>query len=272
MKSCNRHNICRNLVFAFVIYLSTSYYILLRYCENSNDAIKSFNGTTLLVMAHPDDETMFFGPSILNLIKHNKSLHIICLSDGNADALGERRTSEMKQVVHNMGSNVQLFISHGEPFIDSLDRIWNKEQIDSYIGKHLARHDSIKQLVTFDTFGVSGHPNHISISKALIDNRKKYSNRGVKVLTLATVSILRKYLSFLDVISTFIFHEDFLGSVIPREKSHHSNSVILALDVFQYCQLTKILRLHESQMVWFRYLYMTFSRYMFINELDILET
>ena len=46
------------------------------------------------MIAHPDDEAMFFAPTILTM--HDKShLHLICLSVGNNDGLGKVREKEL---------------------------------------------------------------------------------------------------------------------------------------------------------------------------------
>lgn len=37
----------------------------------------------LLVIAHPDDECMFFAPTILNLLKEGYTVYLLCLSAGN---------------------------------------------------------------------------------------------------------------------------------------------------------------------------------------------
>jgi N-acetylglucosaminylphosphatidylinositol deacetylase len=38
--------------------------------------------TALVLTAHPDDEVMFFGPTILNLVASGWNLRAICISDG----------------------------------------------------------------------------------------------------------------------------------------------------------------------------------------------
>lgn len=50
----------------------------------------------LLVTAHPDDEAMFFAPTILSLTpRRNISFFHVCLSTGNADGLGSTRKTEL---------------------------------------------------------------------------------------------------------------------------------------------------------------------------------
>lgn len=40
----------------------------------------------LLVTAHPDDECMFFSPSLLKLVETNAIVHLLCLSSGTSAA------------------------------------------------------------------------------------------------------------------------------------------------------------------------------------------
>lgn len=36
----------------------------------------------LLVIAHPDDESMFFAPTLLELLRAGEQVHVLCLSTG----------------------------------------------------------------------------------------------------------------------------------------------------------------------------------------------
>jgi hypothetical protein len=59
-----------------------------------SSAVPPSHSRTLFVIAHPDDEAMFFAPTILSM--HNRSqLHLICLSVGNNDGLGKVREKEL---------------------------------------------------------------------------------------------------------------------------------------------------------------------------------
>lgn len=52
-----------------------------------------------LLIAHPDDEAMFFAPTVLALTRPEMGNHvkILCLSTGDADGLGETRKRELKK-------------------------------------------------------------------------------------------------------------------------------------------------------------------------------
>lgn len=61
----------------------------------------------LMVTAHPDDEAMFFAPTILALNSKvttgEIALALVCLSNGNAEGLGATRTTEFKNSADVLG-------------------------------------------------------------------------------------------------------------------------------------------------------------------------
>ena len=56
-----------------------------------------------LLIAHPDDEAMFFAPSVLSLTRRGPAersrnrVRILCLSTGDADGLGATRRRELER-------------------------------------------------------------------------------------------------------------------------------------------------------------------------------
>lgn len=50
--------------------------------NNASSQDKSIDIRALIVTAHPDDECMFFAPTIIRLIELNASVHLLCLSQG----------------------------------------------------------------------------------------------------------------------------------------------------------------------------------------------
>ena len=57
----------------------------------------------LLLTAHPDDECMFFAPTILALQRADIEVFSLCLSTGNADGLGSVRKSELEGSLDILG-------------------------------------------------------------------------------------------------------------------------------------------------------------------------
>jgi N-acetylglucosaminylphosphatidylinositol deacetylase len=58
---------------------------------------------TLLVIAHPDDEAMFFVPTLRALAASRTPTHILCLCTGDYDRLGARRRGELFASARRLG-------------------------------------------------------------------------------------------------------------------------------------------------------------------------
>ena len=76
--------------------------------------------------------------------------------------------------------------------------------------------------------------------------------RTCRVFALGTVSLLRKYSSILDVPMSFLLTPSAAYVASPK----------------RWLQLRAAMKEHESQYVWFRKLYMFFSRYILINTFE----
>jgi N-acetylglucosaminylphosphatidylinositol deacetylase len=61
------------------------------------------NERVLLLTAHPDDECLFFAPTVLTLRARGAAVHNLCLSVGDAEGLGEVRRSELNASLDILG-------------------------------------------------------------------------------------------------------------------------------------------------------------------------
>lgn len=83
--------------------------IVLALLFNSNEIFNTTELATgskniLLVTAHPDDEAMFFAPTVLSLtMKPSFKVFHLCLSSGNANGLGETRKVELGNSLDILG-------------------------------------------------------------------------------------------------------------------------------------------------------------------------
>lgn len=155
----------------------------------------------LLVIAHPDDEAMFFMPTLYNLKEKEKKLFIFCLSDGNAYGKGKTRRQEFEKSCQELGI-VDFKIGN---FEDNPKREWDPKLAKAAIEKQIKLWN-IDSVITFDEKGVSGHPNHISCYKALqeIKDVKKYklhtgtpkSDKFVYYFPLEDSAMARKHMAF----------------------------------------------------------------------------
>jgi N-acetylglucosaminylphosphatidylinositol deacetylase len=185
---------------------------------------------------------MFFSPIILRL----KSVQLLCLSNGNYNGLGKIREKELLKSAETLGLS-KASVLHDSKLLDGQD--WNANDVAQAIKAYLLNHP-VKTIITFDGYGVSGHKNHISIYygvKELVQ-----SGYVTEAYALKSVPVYRKFLSVLDM--------------LPCLFTPHQ---VFALSSFhEYKTAVKAMFQHSSQLVWFRYLYILFSRFMFINELN----
>lgn len=104
----------------------------------------------LLVVAHPDDETIFFG----GLVQAWRDLpwHLICLTDGNADGRGEERKAELAAAAKLLGIKSFEHWAYRDLFPDRLP----VEEITA----RLRELPKPREVFTHGPLGEYGHPHH----------------------------------------------------------------------------------------------------------------
>ncbi|XP_063002482.1 N-acetylglucosaminyl-phosphatidylinositol de-N-acetylase [Elgaria multicarinata webbii] len=207
----------------------------------------------LFVTAHPDDEAMFFAPTILSLARAR--LWLLCGSTGNYYHQGDVRKKELLESCAVLGippSNVTIVDHRDLPDNPSVE--WDIRLLSSLILQHVET-NRINLVVTFDAGGVSGHTNHRSLYAAVrYLHTEGNLPEGCRVLTLETVNLFRKYISILDAPISCLQGQDVLF-VLTEEEAELAQKAMWS---------------HRSQLLWFRRLYLFFSRYMVINSLRFL--
>ena len=212
-------------------------------------------GNTLIVTAHPDDECMFFAPTILSISKsHPHSVFVVCLSNGNFYGSGVQRESEFSASLDILGISKENRILIDEPSLqDGPSNNWDYTVITDIVLK-LVETKQIRNILTFDDYGVSGHRNHCDIAKALYSSRSKLSH--VNILFLESISIFRKYLGIFDLLYALLSSKNTIAfTSTPRGllKTHYA--------MFS----------HHTQYTWYRMLYILYSRYVYINQFILIS-
>merc|ERR1712087_123373 len=119
---------------------------------------------------------------------------------------------------------------------------------------------SVDVIFTFDVRGVSGHPNHCSLHDALqlAINQNLDAFSSVDIFALRSANIVRKYSGWLEPLIWMI-------ALVPLEWNVGGSSiVVLSTPMKCWEGMTH----HKSQFVWFRKLFVLFSRYAWVNEFD----
>ncbi|KAF5911930.1 hypothetical protein HPG69_015908 [Diceros bicornis minor] len=216
---------------------------------------------------------MFFAPTVLGLARLRHRLFLLCFSAGNYYNQGEIRKKELLQSCDVLGippSSVMVIDNRGKAWIykkrcsscalpsrdfpDDPGVQWDTEHVASVLLWHIEE-NGINLVVTFDAGGVSGHSNHVALYAAVrILHSEGKLPKGCSVLTLQSVNVLRKYISLLDLPFSLL----------------HTQDVLFMLTSKEVAQAKRAMSCHRSQLLWFRRLYVLFSRYMRINSLSFL--
>lgn len=239
------------LLIAIVAYLCVCIFLysILKKVSHTAWQLPGPPARILLVTAHPDDEVMFFGPLLYWITKSKASeIYLLCLSNGG----DKRRKGELWDCAKILGipeANVTIIMSTELP--DDQNVQWPTEVVAECILQHLECY-KINAVVTFDKYGISRHKNHISLYYAIaaLCIEKKVPHY-CKLYVLESVNIVRKYTQILD---------------LPISLLCASYWYLVTYD--QKKVIRNAMTAHKSQYVWFRKLYMIFSRYTFINTLQ----
>jgi len=246
-----------------------------------------------IVIAHPDDEAMFMTPTILSLkeyvtemsAKNKKSntaeeeksndedaldsvdfdVCLLCLSTGNADGIGSVRVKELEQSCRVLGitngaavvfsdckqivKESKLLIVDHEKLQDGMNQCWGRGVISDMVTQFI-RVNNISTLLTFDQFGISNHPNHIATHEGVRRACTQLQNQVI-LYELVTSSLLRKYIGVLDFCLS-----------VARDKSQEDTVILFTPSM---SSAFKSMTAHYSQFVWFRKLFILFSRYAYVN-------
>lgn len=246
-----------NMMYIILFYELICFVLFYLVTERIRTKAKVFQNVrrVLLVTAHPDDECMFFGPAIIKLREAKCQIYLLCLSTGNAYNMGLQRKQELWDACELLGipaSNILLYNSPHMP--DDPTVRWEEAIVASLILSLIEIYEA-DTVITFDKDGVSGHPNHCSLFYAVATLCiEKRIPSYCRVYVLESVNLVRKYTFMLDgpisyLLSSFVY-------IVSRRERHI---------------IKRAMHAHKTQMQWFRYLYIIFSRYMYFNTFKEIE-
>ncbi|KAI9597539.1 hypothetical protein BDF19DRAFT_463926 [Syncephalis fuscata] len=255
------------IICAVALYLRISYKhpkLPITFLRNDRGAEEKTR--VLFVTAHPDDECMFFSPTILALNRQpDVEIHLLCVTKGDHEGLGDQRMRELEKSCAVLGIDIAHVVVLDHPdFQDSPNARWNTALLGRIIEEHITRHQ-ISRLITFDWRGISGHLNHVALERSvrhMLVTSHRLSSVNMPTYTLVTIPLLRKYAAMLDIMFSVPIRY-VIGASLERE----DDKLLFVASIDDYRRGVQAMREHSSQFVWFRQLYVIFSRYMYINVL-----
>lgn len=141
--------------------------------RSSSDCRLIKDKNVCLLVAHPDDEAMFFGPCIrlLASCNNNNNIHVLCLTSGNFYGLGRVRVDEMRASCINLISPGRLVdvtvVDEPDKLADDPRAQWDRPFVLRTISAYLD-HNSIDCLITFDRYR-----NYFQLIRFLLGIRSK---------------------------------------------------------------------------------------------------
>lgn len=229
-------------------------------------SVRVLPSSALIVTAHPDDEAMFFAPAIQALSAAGVSLCALCLSSGDAYGLGTQRTEELYASYETLGLPYTTVKRLNDARLqDSMEALWPADHISSVISSHIKTHP-VEALITFDKRGVSDHLNHMATYNG---TRDLAVARNMPLYVLPTLEVWEKYISVpFAVWETITYSGHPVVEVKGKSAKYEPAKEIQVLaSPKQYWTAVRAMLKHKTQLEWFRYLYVVFSRYMFANRL-----
>lgn len=209
----------------------------------------------LLIIAHPDDEAMFFVPGIKAFQKGGVDVALLCLTNGNAYGQGRLRETELRKSCAVLGiSSVDVLDEE-----DSMTVRWDIASVAGKIESYL-KDRSFDVIMTFDKNGISGHVNHRDTCSSVLayfeNSLSKDPSSPQHLLMLESPPLMLKYLGPFSQL-----YEAGLSIISRQRKFPSLNGRLVAIldsssiwnDVFG------AMRMHQSQLRWFRWLYICFA-------------
>jgi N-acetylglucosaminylphosphatidylinositol deacetylase len=211
-----------------------------------------------IVIAHPDDEAMFFGPLLITCQAQSCKTSIICLSTGNAEGLGTTRSKELLSSAAMFGiPRERVYIIDHDELRDGMDQVWSSHLIADLLIQNIEiSNDPV--IITFDELGVSYHPNHIATHRGVVLALSRLRSTVaveakatlVQGYKLQSTNVFRKFLGVFDLVFTF---------------SSSSDAIIVTL--MHFCLIWRAMCAHLSQLMWYRIFFIICSRFTYMNTL-----
>ncbi|OAG32499.1 N-acetylglucosaminylphosphatidylinositol deacetylase [Nematocida sp. ERTm5] len=209
-----------------------------------NNAKLPDNLRYLMIIAHPDDESMFFGPFLTDVLRKKGDISVVVCTGGEKGGKKKVRKQEMEYLCVSHGMSLFL-LDYPDGRLRETDKLMNNLEI-------IYKSTNSTSIITFDSSGVSSHADHIACNKISVLLAKKVKTKHL--YALESLGVLEKY--FLPVFTLF--------NLIFMRKS----GILVTNSLYERIKNRRRMFCHKSQLLWYRYLYIIFSSYMDFTVLE----
>ncbi|KAJ3138826.1 hypothetical protein HK101_003685 [Irineochytrium annulatum] len=223
----------------------------------------------LVAVAHPEDGSLYFGPAITRLTARQGAgkpeVFVLSLSNGsaksNAKETAATREKEFVKSCVSLGVPAANATVLNDPHMqDGMTSWWRDTDVANAISKFCGCHA-------------------ITAVRHLI----RHSKDAPKAYSLRSVSLLRTYTSFIDLaptLSSYLIHI-IMGAYHAMNaksattgkyrKTAMTERALFLASPFEIVRIWDAMLCHKSQLDRYRWLYMAFSRYTLMNELEAIR-
>jgi len=124
-------------------------------------------GSLLAIFAHPDDESYRAGGALALLARKGAQVWVLCATRGeqgilkmDSDETGQVRQAELECACRSLGINSPCFLDYQDGTLPQVDK---ERAVGQVVG--VIRKLRPQGLLTWPPSGVSGHPDHVAVSR-----------------------------------------------------------------------------------------------------------
>lgn len=180
-----------------------------------------------------------------------------------------------------LGKPIVLSLPFYRALRDNITVLWKDEVIDGVVSSFVEKNISMVRghvsaqlrvadglfgkILTFDDHGVSGHPNHKALPAAMRYLAAAYpSGREIpRIFVLNTTLLGFKYTGPIAPLAAKLVVQ--ISRTLPSELFSSARRTVFVAGIREYLTSLRAMRQHRIQLVWFRWLYVVSSRYMWAN-------
>ena len=204
--------IISNFIIIFSLKFQINIITKIKSMFNVKDIKKDLSTTkkVLLIIAHPEDELIYWGPTIKTLINYEIKIKILCLSLINNNCEKILKDNDNSKNFEDISKTLKL----EDNKIINLPSL-EPEIISNEIKKFLDENIDIGTILSFDDIGVGNNEHlncYLGLELFLKNNREEIKKKEIKIFLLDSFNDILKYSLLIPMI--FFYFKEFGFNII----------------------------------------------------------